>query len=176
MILASALVGCSSQHQLQVFGQVPEFQLTSQSGETVERRTLDGHVWVADFMFTTCPGPCPLMSRQMRQVQDATSADVKLVSFTVDPAHDTPTVLAAYAKHFLARQDRWYFLTGAQSSLDHLGRDGFKLNSVDGSLEHSTRFVLVDRAARIRGYYSSLEEGFLKRLLADLHQIEWEKS
>jgi protein SCO1/2 len=69
-----------------------------------------------DFRVTTCPGPCLRMSSQMRQVQTATAntPDVKLVSFTVDPAHDTPPVLAAYAKHFLAEPGRWYFLTGAQ--------------------------------------------------------------
>jgi protein SCO1/2 len=114
----------------------------------------------------------------MHQVQEATARtpDVRLVSFTVDPAHDTPVVLAAYAKHFLADSGRWYFLTGAQSSLDELGRNGLKLNPVDGSLDHSTRFVLVDRAARIRGYYSSSEDGFLQNLLRDLRQLEHEKS
>jgi protein SCO1/2 len=118
------------------------------------------------------------MSSQMHEIQKATvgTSDVRLVSFTVDPAHDTPAVLAAYGKHFLAEPDRWYFLTGSQGSLDELGRAGFKLNPVDGSLDHSTRFVLVDRAARIRGYYASSEDNFLKQLLSDLRQLEREKS
>jgi len=169
---------CSANRPLPVLGQVPPFQLTAQTGEALDRQSLAGHVWVADFIFTTCPGPCPRMSSQMRQVQTATAdtPDVKLVSFTVDPAHDTPPVLAAYARHFLAQPGRWYFLTGAQSSLDDLGRNGFKLNPVDGSLDHSTRFVLVDRAARIRGYYASSDDDFMKRLLHDLRQLEREKS
>jgi protein SCO1/2 len=162
---------------MEVLGQVPDFDLTSQAGQRVTLGALRGHVWVADFMFTTCPGPCPRMSSQMHQVQTATAntPDVKLVSFTVDPEHDTPTVLAAYSKHFLAEPDRWYFLTGAQASLNALGRDGFKLNPVDGSLEHSTRFVLVDRAARIRGYYISSDDDFMGRLLSDLRQLEHER-
>jgi len=172
------LVSCASRPPLPVLGQVPDFQLTSQAAETVNRHTLEGHVWVADFIFTTCPGPCPRMSSQMHEIQKATATtpDVKLVSFTVDPAHDTPAVLAAYSKHFLADSRRWYFLTGAQASLDQLGRAGFKLNPVDGSLDHSTRFVLVDRATRIRGYYSSSDDDFLKTLLRDLRQLEREKS
>jgi protein SCO1/2 len=178
IVLALVSAACSGGRPLPVLGEVPAFQLTSQTGQTIDRHSLEGHVWVADFMFTTCPGPCPRMSTQMHQVQEATAGtpDVRLVSFTVDPAHDTPTVLAAYAKHFLANPGRWYFLTGAQAGLDELGRNGFKLNPVDGSLDHSTRFVLVDRAARIRGYYSSSEDGFLDNLLHDVRQLEHEKS
>ena len=118
------------------------------------------------------------MSSQMHQVQEATAGtpEVKLVSFTVDPAHDTPPVLAAYAKHFLADSGRWYFLTGAQSSLDELGRAGFKLNPVDGSLDHSTRFVLVDRKGQIRGYYGIAEGDPVSQLAADARQVAKEKS
>jgi len=177
LTLALLLSSCAA-HRLPVLGQVPDFQLTSQTGETVDRQSLMGHVWVADFIFTTCPGPCPMMSSRMRQVQTATAStpDVKLVSFTVDPAHDTPVVLAAYAKHFLAQPARWHFLTGPQPMLNHLGLDGFHLNAVDGGLDHSTRFALVDRAARIRGYYSFTDDGFLKSLLRDLDRLEREKS
>jgi len=177
-MLILALTGCVPRTPLSVLGQVPSFQLTSQTGETFERKALDGHVWVADFIFTSCPGPCPRMSSHMHEIQTATedTPDVKLVSFTVDPAHDTPAVLAAYGKHFLAQPGRWYFLTGPQSRLDEIGRAGFRLNPVDGSLDHSTRFVLVDRAARIRGYYASSDDGFPGRLLRDLRELQHEKS
>jgi protein SCO1 len=178
VLLVLALAGCANKAPLSVLGQVPPFQLTSQTGEAFERKALDGHVWVADFIFTTCPGPCPRMSSQMHQIQTATAdtPDLKLVSFTVDPAHDTPEVLAAYGKHFLAQPGRWYFLTGPQARLDEIGRGSFKLNPVDGTLDHSTRFVLVDRAARIRGYYASSDRGFPAGLLRDLRQLEGEKS
>jgi protein SCO1 len=178
LTLCVVLAACAPKATLPVLGKVPPFQLTSQTGETFERKALDGHVWVADFMFTSCPGPCPRMSSQMHAIQTATAADtpdVKLVSFTVDPEHDSPEVLAAYGKHFLAQPGRWLFLTGPQNRLDEIGRTGFKLNPVDGSLDHSTRFVLVDRAARIRGYYASSDDGFPSRLLRDLRQLEREK-
>ena len=84
---------------------------------------------------------------------------VKLVSFTVDPKHDTPAVLAAYATRYHAEPGRWFFLTGEQAALETLCRNGFKLGDVDGSLVHSTRFVLVDRHSRVRGFYSTSEDG-----------------
>ena len=102
---------------------------------------------MADFIYTTCTGPCPMMSSQMRRLQTQTDPEVKLVSFTVDPAHDSPAVLAEYAKKFKYDPSRWCFLTGEPAPLNALGRDTFHLNSVDGSMTHSTRFVLVDRRA-----------------------------
>src|ERR1700722_7150048 len=95
--LAVALVGCSGRvTPLQILGEVPQFELVSQDGQLFDSRTLAGKIWVADFIYTTCPGPCPRMTSQMREVQDAVLkiphdiADVRLVSFTVDPAEDTP--------------------------------------------------------------------------------------
>ena len=158
---------------LPVMSQLPSFQLTAQTGQPFDSKSLEGRIWVADFVYTTCPGPCPMMSKQMGEVQRQTAAmpDVKLVSFTVDPAHDTPPVLTAYGKHFQANPNRWSFLTGDANRLNELGRDGFKLNSVDGTLTHSTRFVLVDRKMRIRGYYSSDEDGIVTRLVSDVRAL-----
>ena len=160
-----------------VLGTVPDFQLTDQAGQTISRASLDGKIWVADFFFTSCQGPCPLMSHKMRGVQDAVAAypDVRLVSFTVDPARDTPAVLAGYAKRYRANPGRWFFLTGQTATLNTLGRDAFKLQTVDGSLTHSTRFVLLDRHSRIRAYYLSSEEDAVPRLLADLKRLRQEK-
>ncbi|MDQ2949786.1 MAG: SCO family protein, partial [Acidobacteriota bacterium] len=86
--------------RLDNFGTVPEFQLTAQTGQPFDSKVLAGNIWVADFIFTNCPGPCPRMTSQMHQVQEAVfkMPDVRLISFTVDPARDTPPVLAAYAK------------------------------------------------------------------------------
>jgi protein SCO1/2 len=178
-VFALVLSACVQPKPLPILGQVPEFQLISETGRPFDSHVLDGHVWVADFVFTTCPGPCPMMSSQMHLVQTQTATempDVKLVSFTVDPAHDTPPVLAAYGKHFKQDPARWTFLTGEQARLSDVGLNGFKLNSVDGSLSHSTRFALVDRRRRIRGYYITSEDGFLRSLMHDIRQLERERS
>ena len=174
--LLGLLMGCG-RRALPVLGGIPRFQLTRQDGQAFDSRSLDGRIWVADFIFTNCPGPCPMMSERMRQVQTQTGdlADVRLVSFTVDPARDTPPVLDAYAKHFLAPPGRWFFLTGEAGRLDHLGFHGFHLNRVDGSLDHSTRFTLIDRKGRIRGYYGFSERDFPNRLVADVRRLEREK-
>src|SRR3984957_9062875 len=128
--LAVALVGCSGRvTPLQILGEVPQFELVSQDGQPFDSRTLAGKIWVADFIYTTCPGPCPRMTSQMREVQDAVSKipDVRIVSFTVDPAQDTPPVLAAYAKLHGASPAMWYFLTAPVPILQTLDRDAFKL-------------------------------------------------
>ena len=115
----------------------------------------------------------------MHQIQTQTSSempDVRLVSFTVDPAHDTPPVLAEYAKHFKHEPARWFFLTGEPAKLNDLGVQAFKLNTVDGSLTHSTRFVLVDGKGQIRGYYLTGEDGFMPKLMHDIRQLDREQA
>jgi len=175
--LLLVLSACLQPTPLPKMGDAPQFQLTAQNGAPFDSQSLDGHVWVADFVYTTCTGPCPMMSSQMRQIQSLTAEipDVKLVSFTVDPKHDTPPVLAEYAKHFRYDPARWVFLTGDQARLNAVGL-GFRLNSVDGSTTHSTRFALVDRRQQIRGYYISSDDGFIQRLLHDIRQMERETS
>ena len=105
--LAVALVGCSGRvTPLQILGEVPQFELVSQDGQPFDSRTLAGKIWVADFIYTTCPGPCPRMTSQMREVQDAVSKipDVRIVSFTVDPTvtASSPTQSGAAASRFVS--------------------------------------------------------------------------
>jgi len=163
---------------LPVLFDVPEFQLTAQDGQSFDSKALGGKIWVADFIYTTCPGPCPRMTSQMREVQDAVAklSDVDLVSFTVDPVRDTPEVLAGYAQAHHAAPGRWFFLTGSPAALQTLDRDVFKLGNLDASLNHSTRFVLVDRHARIRGYYETSEPGAIPRVIDAIHALEREQS
>ncbi|HWQ53815.1 MAG TPA: SCO family protein [Bryobacteraceae bacterium] len=178
LALVTLLAACRTQPPLPVLGEIPEFHLVAQDGRTFDRSTLDGNIWVADFIFTSCRGPCPLMTNRMRRIQKAVAEypDVRLVSFSIDPETDTPPVMAEYARRYQADTSRWFFLTGDKPVLDRLGRDDFKLQSIDGTLNHSTRFVLLDRRSRIRAYYSSEEEGAIDRLLADLRRLRKEKS
>ena len=176
-VLAIALplfTGCTARASLPSYSLVPDFTLTDQNnGPFASAAALRGEVWVADFIYTNCPGPCPRMSSQMHQVQKALAGfrDLRLVSFTVDPVRDTPEVLAAYARHFQAQPGRWFFLTGPLATLHHLSRDVFMLGDIDGTLEHSTRFVLVDRAAHVRGYYLTSEDDAIPRLVADARNL-----
>ena len=177
-LLITLLTGCTSSSPLPSLGLVPDFTLTDQSNR--EFRSADAlkrKVWIADFIFTHCPGPCPRMTSQLHKIQDALEAepDIRLISFTVDPARDTPPVLAAYAEQFKARPGQWFFLTGSQDALNHLARHAFKLGDVDGNLEHSTRFALVDKFGRLRGYYSATSSEVIPQLIADAKALLKEK-
>jgi protein SCO1/2 len=172
------LTGCAAHAGLPSYSVIPDFDLTDQTGTTFNSASqLKGKVWVADFIFTNCPGPCPRMSSQMHQVQTALSRvdGVRLISFTVDPERDTPAVLAAYANRFQAQPGIWFFLTGSQDSLHHLTRDVFMLGDVNGTLEHSTRFVLVDRISHIRGFYLTSEDDAIPRIIADAKRLAREQ-
>lgn len=177
-VACALLAACSSNPALPSFGTIPQFDLTAQTGQAFDSHSLDGHIWIANFIYTTCPGPCPMMSHQMHGIQAATAStpEVKLISFTVDPEHDTPPVLAAYARNFKADPARWTFLTGPMAKLDELGFQDFKLNHVDGNLDHSTRFVLIDGQRRIRGFYLSSDDQFPKNLLRDLKRLQSERT
>ena len=175
LVAAALFIGCSRPTRpLPVFHTVGEFTLTAHTGaEFHSDGMLKGKVWVADFIFTNCQGPCPRMSTQMSRVQAALSdvPDIRFVSFTVDPVNDTPEVLAAYAKRYAATPDRWFFLTGTEQALHKLKREAFLLGNVDGSLNHSTRFVLVDRAGRIRKFADTSEASSIPELIEDARAL-----
>lgn len=179
-VLASAvlLTACRRDPPLPVYGEVPPFQLIAQTDRPFDSRSLAGKVWVVDFIFTNCPGPCPRMTSQMKQVQRATanSEDVRMVSISIDPKRDTPAVLAAYAGKFRADTSRWVFLTGPHATIQKLSRHVFMLGDVDDSLMHSTRFVLVDRKSRIRGFYDTSDAESIPKLIKDVKSVSAEQS
>lgn len=178
VVAAIGSTGCAAHPALPSYASVPEFQLTDQTGAKFDSASaLSGKVWVADFMFTNCPGPCPRMSSQMRQVQDGLAGtDARMISLSIDPARDTPPVLAKYAAFYSAKPGVWYFLTGGVDTLQRLDRDVFKLGDIDGSLDHSTRFILVDRSGRVRGYYLTEEQDAIARVISDAKVLLKEKS
>jgi protein SCO1 len=167
-----AVTGCANRKPLPVLGEIPQFELTNQQGRKFDRTALDGHVWVADFIYTNCEGPCPRMSSRMHAIQKATDAGIKLVSFSVDPARDTPQALTEYSRKFAADDARWNFLTGDPKTLDMLDHDAFKLGNLGVEMDHSTRFVLVDKKGRIRGYYSLGDSGAATHVAEDARRLE----
>lgn len=161
-------------------GTVPAFELTDSGGKIFSSAALEGKVWVADFIFSSCGGPCPMMSAEMARFDRKLSdfPELRLVSFSVDPEHDTPQRLAAYAAQYEANPMRWHFLTGDREAIYGLALQHFRLAA--GTAEtpdaghmilHSTKFVLVDRRMRIRGYYDSLEPPQLKKLALDARRL-----
>lgn len=160
------------------FGALPDFELVERDGSTVTLESLRGKVWVADFVFTHCAGPCPLLSSKMSRLQKVVSDmdDVRLVSFSVDPERDTPEVLAEYSLRYNADPARWLFLTGQKEPLYRLVGEGFLLAVDDGGpdaglITHSTRFVLIDRQGHIRGYYDGAEPGTIEEIVPDIRLL-----
>lgn len=147
-------------------GAAPDFSLVSESGRTVTTAEYRGTVWIADFIFTRCGGSCPILSSRMLALSRRTAdlPGIRYVSIGVDPEHDTPEVLAAYARDLGADLSRWSFLHGERPVIRTLIRDGFKLAIEDAPADsvepilHSTRFVLVDGEGTIRGYYDGMEQ------------------
>lgn len=164
--------------QLQLtYWPVTDFALTERSERTVTLADLKGKVWVADLFYSTCPGPCPLLSSRLSEVQKAIGDDdrVRLVSISIDPEKDTPAVLRQYAERFEAGE-RWLFLTGTKTAIRELALKGFKLPFAEtpGAAEpiiHSTRLILIDQAGTIRGVYEGAGEEKPGQLVRDLRRL-----
>lgn len=161
------------------YGRVPAFEGIDQDGQRVSSESLNGSIWIADFIFTRCAGQCPMMTSRMAQVVEAVREDerVQFVSFTVDPSWDTPSVLSQYARTQGVSRPSWRFVTGDAAMLARLCREGFRLSLAEGPgtteepITHSTRFVLVDRQGVIRGYYDATDEIQFQQLRRDLHRL-----
>lgn len=165
---------------LPVMSDVRPFAFMERNNQLVTRDDLHGNIWIADFIFTRCAGPCPLMTMKMRQLQKAFSNvdDVKLVSFSVDPEFDTPLVLSNYAEQYEADPQKWFFLTGDKKEIYNFAQNSLKLTVKEATEEtpiiHSTYFILVDKKGQIRGYYNSAEPNSLSRLATDVERLRQE--
>ncbi len=149
---------------------VPAFSLVDQNDAPVTDQSLRGKPWIAAFIFTQCAGPCPMMSANMAKLQKRVPhPDLKLVSFTVDPARDTPAVLKQYARTFDADESRWSFLTGSGEAMAAVAKGmllPFMPAWADADITHSTKFLLVDQDGAVRGIFSSDTEG-MEQLATD---------
>ena len=190
-LLAKARATQEHRESLPILAPIADFSLTNQNDATVSLADLRGRVWVADIIFTTCPGPCLRMTRQMKELQDALLADnqTKFVSLTTNPDYDTPAILKAYGVRNGSDTNRWMFLTGTKKQLNNLAVDSLKLSAVEKKPEervspedlwvHSTIFVLVDKHAQLRGIYQTGGEDVSwpaekRKLLAAVKQLERE--
>ena len=172
---------------LPVLGQVREFSLTNQFGRVVSAVSLRGSVWVADVIFTRCPGPCVAMTRNLAQLEAALppGMPVRLVSLTADPEHDQPPVLQEYARKIGRLTERWDFLTGNRAAINDLAirqlllavaevPEGEQTSEADLFI-HSTKFVLVDGEGRIRGIYEGTETSALEEIPKAIRRLLREK-
>lgn len=172
----------AAERELPVLAEVPDFSFTSETGATVDKASLRGKIWIADFIFTRCAGPCPAMTETMRQLQvalrDAAGGDVRLISVTVDPAYDTPAVLSKYGARIGSNPGRWSFLTGdPQKIADFIGKGMLLGLSKDGEgmPVHSQKFVIVDREGCIRAYHDFPGGSLIPDIVADVDTLGRER-
>lgn len=194
--------------KLEVYGRVPDFSLIDRSGKQMTLSDLHGKVWIVNFFYTECTDTCSLQSANMARLQAdfMGEPDLRLVSISVDPEHDTPEVLSEYANGFHADSERWLFLTGPRDVIYRLAIEGFRLGVVDRGQKaqrepgqrgawlwpksawahpvpnpgrppiiHSSRFILVDRQAQVRGYYHGTDWESLDRLRQNVRILLREK-
>jgi protein SCO1/2 len=150
----------------------PSFVLTDQDGRQVSNQDLRGKVWVVDFIFTRCMGPCPMMTQKMVGLAGQIgSPNVRFVSISVDPEFDRPAVLKQYARERGATDPRILFLTGDPKTIYGLIQNGFKLTAQAATpvspIMHDERFLLVDAAGDVSGVYHSSDPASMDKLVAD---------
>ena len=171
------------------FNTVPPFTFTERTGQPFDSTTLRGKVWLANFFFTACPGPCLAMNSRMQEIQQDLEKDkahqVEMVSFSIAPEMDTPPVLTKYAARFHAETGRWFFLTGDRDAIYHVAHDVFMLpvlktdpakrEADQGEYIHTTKIALVDRQGVVRGYFDSTDPEVVQRVLTDVGVLLREK-
>ena len=186
------LLGCSvdssdvtsdaGQQELRVLMTLPDFELTDQANEAYGSDQLDGKIWIANFMFTRCPSTCPVQTANIAELQKTLSGtpeeqNIQLLSISVDPEYDTPSVLKEFSQLFRADDSRWHFLTGDREAIWNLCKQGFRMSVDDAPPDsaspilHSDRFVLVDRERRVRGLYSGTKREDQDRLVRDVRRL-----
>jgi protein SCO1/2 len=185
LVVAAILLGkfaifqsISQKEALPYYNELGNFVLENQNAEKVDHASLEGRVWIADFIFTRCGGPCPDMAIQMKKLHAKLSKEgVGFLSFSVDPQYDTPEILKRYIKKLEIDDTHWFFLTGDQEKIHELSIQHFLLGvteipeeqrvTIEQGFNHSTKFALVDKEGFLRGYYDSLDSNSMRQLARD---------
>ena len=160
----------NSSHQLPTIKSVPEFAFINQDGDPFTEKRLLDKITVLDFMFTNCPGPCPMMTHNMAGLYNdfVGVSEVQFISVTVDPDNDSQETLKNYASLNGVNDQRWNFLFSGIDSIKKLKRDGFMLFADDLPRGHAIKFVLIDAGGNIRQYYDGTDKASMKILRKDI--------
>lgn len=136
---------------------IPGFEFVDQNGDTITNKDYEGKVFIAEFFFSTCPSICPVMKKNLVEVQNEFSdrKDFGIASFSIDPRHDTPSVLRAYADRSGITHENWHLLTGEREKIFELANSGFNIYAgedpeAEGGFAHSGYFALIDKEGNIR--------------------------
>jgi protein SCO1 len=166
-----------------VWHKVGNFKFINQKGDTITQKNLNQTIYVADFFFVQCPGICKDMATQLRRVYKAyeNNPHVKIISHTVNPEHDSVSVLMEYAQQQgIQDAQKWMLVTGSKKEIYQMARDQYYSTATQGDggpddFVHTERFVLVDTEKRIRGFYDGTSEAEINQLMFDIDKLLKEK-
>jgi len=156
---------------------VPLFSFLNQDSVAVDNSVVDGKVWIANYFFSVCPTICPPMMTNLRKIQQRYQGneDFAMLSLTVDPIRDKPSVLHRYAQGREINTKNWQLLTGEKKSLYRFARKGLSIEATEGSSEedffHSEKIVLIDREGHIRGYYDGTDNADMTLLVSHIDRL-----
>lgn len=165
----------STLHYKKKYHTIADFSLTNQNGETITQENYKDKIYVADFFFTTCPTICPIMTKNMAEIQNAVLDDpeVMLLSHSVTPVIDSVPQLKKYALEKGVVDSKWNLVTGEKKQIYELARKSYLAVKTDGDggpydMIHTENFILVDKERRIRGFYDGTNREEIHKLLEDL--------
>lgn len=181
----SAGSGSNSGKSLKVIGQVPSFNLIDENNTKISDKDYLGKVYVVEFFFSTCPSICPIMNKNMMEIEKEfeTNTNFGIASITINPENDTPKVLKEHKKTLGITAQNWHFLTGDKAYILNIANKGFNLyakqnDKITGGFEHSGFFALVDKNGKITSridannnpiiYYNGLEKNDVQALIEDI--------
>ena len=192
LLMSIIFISCKEESKLPIWGQkefiqgidkdtvyhtISYWNFTNQDGELISKSDYEGQVYVANFFFTRCPGICPILTKNIKQVQAETKGiNVSFLSHTVDPKNDTVGRLKRYCDNKKIDNSNWNFVTGDQNSIYEMGVLSYLVpNSEDalapGGFLHSDKFILIDTKSRIRGMYGGTDSAEVERLILDIRKL-----
>tara|TARA_S200000501_G_C20782172_1_gene725552 strand:- start:90 stop:785 length:696 start_codon:yes stop_codon:yes gene_type:complete len=158
---------------------IPDFTFLNQDSLFISNEDFKEKVYVAEFFFTSCPSICPIMNKNMKLIEEryGSRTDFGIASFTIDPDHDTPSVLKKYAEAYNVFSQNWHFLTGNKEKLYDLANKGFNIFAsvnprVEGGFEHQGYFALIDKKGYIRSRTDQFENPIVYYMGLDQENLE----
>lgn len=162
-----------------VYPTIPYFYFLNDDSVVVKSTEMEGKVWVVDFFFTTCPTICPTMTKNMQKLNAKTKDlhdELQFISISINPQHDTPSILKRYREHYKATASNWQFLTGKEAETHQLGIENFQIfagrdEESEGGYAHSGAFTLVDKEGYVRGVYLGTDKKQVIQLEKDIRKL-----
>lgn len=184
-IFLFGIMACGKSDKLPVYFEnepIPAFKMQNQAGKEMTEKDFLGKIYIADFFFSTCPGICKIMAKEMKMVQNQTKdmEDVQLISFSVDPETDSVARLKEYGELIGAIPDKWHLMTGKYENVFDLAQKKYHISALkdakaDGGIFHDERLILVDKNGRVRGFYHIKDSVKMKQLIIDIGYLRTEK-